>query len=465
VALRLTLREEKELANGSERWSTTAYWLKGSDFGHVWVDLEHVSDDIYHQRHDRKPPGLIGRLLDLEGAELGEQALRTTPRPVVAADVPELIDWIASPTRDVPIVLFSVDRGLSPEQYSARARHTAKRLAGCADVRMLLDTSEPSVNKQLAPLGLEVHSGAARIYLPGIDLDRVQPWRHRYVRSARLSEQPHAAARQIAEIFIDRAIARRPPKPYRGELKRALDSSAFDDTDWQEEAFKLDDELTVLRQQLEDRIVSEEDAWVAAAESEALASKQTHRLETLRAASRAAGEVPEILEEDFDAAEIVFLCCSDAVDAGKKLPGLELHPNAAQDLERIDECANGSLAAERIYRHLVALSAYATSGGAGFYTWCDTSGDPSALAPKVVSMSESETVSANPKYRDARVFEVSKQIDPSGRLYMEAHTKPIVGGGMQVPRIYFQDDTKGRTGLVHIGFVGPHDLVPNTHSD
>jgi hypothetical protein len=47
---------------------------------------------------------------------------------------------------------------------------------------------------------------------------------------------------------------------------------------------------------------------------------------------------------------------------------------------------------------------------------------------------------------------------------MLAHIKSIQGGGMQIPRIYFHDDTKGKTGKVHIGFIGPHDLVPNTLS-
>ena len=48
---------------------------------------------------------------------------------------------------------------------------------------------------------------------------------------------------------------------------------------------------------------------------------------------------------------------------------------------------------------------------------------------------------------------------------MEAHLKPVQGGGMQIPRIYFYDDTKGRTGKVHVGFIGPHDRMPNLSSD
>jgi hypothetical protein len=44
---------------------------------------------------------------------------------------------------------------------------------------------------------------------------------------------------------------------------------------------------------------------------------------------------------------------------------------------------------------------------------------------------------------------------------MVAHLKVAEGGGAQIPRIYFLDDTKGVTGKVHIGFFGPHRFVPN----
>jgi hypothetical protein len=44
---------------------------------------------------------------------------------------------------------------------------------------------------------------------------------------------------------------------------------------------------------------------------------------------------------------------------------------------------------------------------------------------------------------------------------MVAHLTVAEGGGAQIPRIYFLDDTKGVTGKVHIGFFGPHRFVPN----
>ncbi|MDE0320451.1 MAG: hypothetical protein OXH86_06970 [Acidimicrobiaceae bacterium] len=39
--------------------------------------------------------------------------------------------------------------------------------------------------------------------------------------------------------------------------------------------------------------------------------------------------------------------------------------------------------------------------------------------------------------------------------------KVVPGGGMSIPRIYFVDDTRHKTKKIHIGFFGPHALVPN----
>ena len=36
------------------------------------------------------------------------------------------------------------------------------------------------------------------------------------------------------------------------------------------------------------------------------------------------------------------------------------------------------------------------------------------------------------------------------------------GGGNDIPRVYFHDDTRGDTRTVHVGFIGPHYLVKNS---
>lgn len=79
-------------------------------------------------------------------------------------------------------------------------------------------------------------------------------------------------------------------------------------------------------------------------------------------------------------------------------------------------------------------------------------------------MSESETVQNNARLASKRVFKVAEAVNGSGELYMGAHLKISEGGGNLAPRVYFHDDTAGATGKVHIGFVGPHYLAPNTKS-
>ena len=79
-------------------------------------------------------------------------------------------------------------------------------------------------------------------------------------------------------------------------------------------------------------------------------------------------------------------------------------------------------------------------------------------------MTESETVRNAPKFNDRRLLPVAKEVHPSGRTYMYSHLKIAEGGKDLAPRVYFHDDTDGRTGKVHIGFIGPHYLMPNTRS-
>lgn len=70
-----------------------------------------------------------------------------------------------------------------------------------------------------------------------------------------------------------------------------------------------------------------------------------------------------------------------------------------------------------------------------------------------IALKESETTSKSDKFRRARTFVVHPDVDPSGRIYMEAHIK-LTPGGSPSPRIHFYDDTSGATGKIHIGWIG-----------
>lgn len=467
-ALRIRLNEERQFSYGKERWSTTATFIRTPVQGDVWIDLEWVSDDTYRQRPDRQPPGLIKKLLEDSDAELGDNPLKATPTPVGSNSVNPLLAWLVSSSRHVPLVLFSIDSSLSGPEYSERVKKTAARLAGCADVRMLVSESQDTVNAALAQYDLDVHSGAARVYLPGIEsLQSSESWRHRYVRSHRLSPDANQAARQISSVFIDRMVARRPPASYSNELKRALESASGDNKDWQEEAFRLDEENQALRDQLDSALYQLDAAFIEASESEEEALKNQFLSDAYAKQLRENGESPELINFDAreDVADLEFIICEDAIKAARKLPGLYFTDETPQDLDRIQDSPFGITAAKKIYRHLQALSAYSQSNFDGdFYMWCTTSGDNRVLSSNRVAMRESETIAASKRSRDARSFKVATEVDLSGRVFMEAHTKPINKGTSQVPRIYFHDDVKGPTKGIHIGFIGPHDLVENQHS-
>jgi hypothetical protein len=71
-------------------------------------------------------------------------------------------------------------------------------------------------------------------------------------------------------------------------------------------------------------------------------------------------------------------------------------------------------------------------------------------------------VTTRAKFSSARTFRVPEEVDPSGRILMEAHIKlrPV---GYPAPRMYFHDDTAGATGKIWIGYLGEH--LPNTRTN
>ncbi|NLG22719.1 MAG: hypothetical protein GX555_14965, partial [Actinomycetales bacterium] len=74
-------------------------------------------------------------------------------------------------------------------------------------------------------------------------------------------------------------------------------------------------------------------------------------------------------------------------------------------------------------------------------------------------------VESNRRLAEQRRFPVDTQVDPAGTTIMWSHLKIAEGGGRLAPRIYFHDDTRGVTGRVHIGFVGPHHYTENTKTN
>ena len=147
-----------------------------------------------------------------------------------------------------------------------------------------------------------------------------------------------------------------------------------------------------------------------------------------------------------------------------------IHKTAPREIDALDADEKASDWARELWKGLCALNAYAKEAeffSGGFWEWCEHSNSEHNVWPataKKLAMSESDTVMHDGKLQRTRRFNVDSQIDPRGYIHMEAHLKIAEGGGQHIPRLYFYDDTGGRTKLIHIGFIGPHRLVPTSQS-
>jgi hypothetical protein len=73
------------------------------------------------------------------------------------------------------------------------------------------------------------------------------------------------------------------------------------------------------------------------------------------------------------------------------------------------------------------------------------------LPPSRVLLSESTEVAQNPRMREQRMFP-----GPAGeRVFMQSNIV-IARGGPPAPRLHYFDDTDGESGLIWVGYIGPH---------
>jgi hypothetical protein len=75
-------------------------------------------------------------------------------------------------------------------------------------------------------------------------------------------------------------------------------------------------------------------------------------------------------------------------------------------------------------------------------------------SPHRHAATESDTVLANPAWRQERVLPVPNQVDPTGFVLMDSHFKPTHKDTF-APRMHYLDDLAG-TGKIYIGYIGKH---------
>lgn len=139
---------------------------------------------------------------------------------------------------------------------------------------------------------------------------------------------------------------------------------------------------------------------------------------------------------------------------------LVIPKSALKNIEKLDTPPAAGPWGNALWRGLSSLAGYARDKregkfDAGFFQWCKHGGD-AVFDPNNVAMKESTKLNDNPRLVEIRVFNCSKKLDRSGRLFIPAHLKIGGGRGQILPRVHFHDDVDGATGKVHIGYIGPH---------
>lgn len=484
-AIRLQLREDKPDAT----WRTTI----------AAVALEHsaalvvVSLEVF--RNNDVPlfpgrPGLVRDLVrELKPAD-GLASLTLDAQPVGVGCVDELLDVLCDPDRRMPTIVAA--RPLLPDAlWSDRLKRAMAQCAGAASLYLLDDIE--TVNAFRAMIGEDhrVGPGAVRTFLTEVD----PAWakdasRHRFLSMARMTDPYDQAWRSLAHT-VQRLSTEAPlpdvlrslPFPDDAGRRRDERQAALAAARPSAEVAQMGKDIEELRELLAQ---ADEDLNEASRTAE-LSARTMAALEEQRDAAleRAEGDMEEALRA-LDDVERVRAEADELRrrlrDAGRYADTVVVEqpagvPDSFEELwERLGEfegvlvTADKSTAltlddeerarvwAAKAWNALRALDSYAEAARddfkGGFYQHC-TSDRPGTVSWPRKQYAPAESDTTMNRWGEERVFFVPKELDSSGRMEMQAHLK-LDSKGSTSPRIYFVDDTKGVTGQVIVGYIGPH---------
>lgn len=402
-------------------------------------------------------PRLVDQLLELPGQHrVGGQTITAEPIDVFAERSGYFVDLLRAADRTLPVIVFSEPTEGTDSRWRQRAEQVARRARGIAVVATLDRAAASALRGQIGSLG--VWDGAIRTYMPAPLNSEADGWRHRYItRDVVVASAGRVVDRLVSQV-AQLSTRRRP-------------SENFDRLD----PAPAGAELAVLRDLADQHAFETELAAEDRATVERELGHALGHLDRIRVALATVGHeelywrlkdaaAPDVIPDDVQDTTEAFVMAQAHLSAWLVVPD-----SAERSLDGIDSAPNAGAWGRTAWRGFRALATYARRRSEGFngnfWVWCEA-GEPFAwpATPKKLSMTESETVQSNAKYRDARRFIVDADVDGSGEIVMYAHLKVSEGGGDLAPRIYFHDDVDGKTGKVHVGFVGPHYLVPNTKS-
>ncbi|OLO32508.1 hypothetical protein PZ61_0219680 [Streptomyces sp. MNU77] len=485
-AIRLQLREDRAEAT----WRTTITAVAFEDRSALLtVGLEVFPNGDTPLAPAR--PRLVRDLVqELEPTD-GPARLTLESQGVDAEGIDALIDVLCDPTRRMPVIVAA--RPLRPNTlWSKRLGQAMRQCAGAASLYVLADTE--AVDAFRAAIG-EYHRvapGAVRTFLTEVD----PAWskdasRHRFLTMARMSDPQDRAWFGLART-VQRLSTEAP-------LPEALRTLSFpDDAGRRHRAerqaaltsVRPSEELTGMRKDVEDLkalLAQADEELKEAARTAHLSARTTTSLEEqLHAAVQ---QADDDMEEALRALDDVERARAEADVLRRRLreegryddtvvveqppgvpdsfeelwerldtfEGIQVTADKGKALE-LDDAERARVWAAKAWNALRALDSYAHVAkegfNGGFYQHC-TSERPGAVNWPLKQLATVESDTTMNRWGAERIFAVPLEVDSSGRAEMQAHLK-LDSKGSTSPRIYFLDDTKGVTGQVIVGYVGPH---------
>lgn len=457
-------------SQGAERWTTILRVSVNEETSEQWigVDVDWTAADPFRSIYIAAPR-LVRDLITSSRQQGGNPRISDVVLNADAEGIAtakdaksRIVPLISAIDRRVPIVLFSHDEEEHDGRTATRAHRAAEHLAGVALVYLLTPDAGEALDAALDDLS--VWGGAARLYLPG----SLDPWRHRFLTRQYVQKHDAAAAMRFSLMLKDFVPAIELP-----DQLGAIDPRSTLERTETEELGETILQLQTVRSELRDALNKAKDYedryyWALDEQRGAQEEADGLRRQLLVIQHERDTTIADSKEWDLLASPATI---DEAIGWGEvRLSHVEIHPDASIDIEELDSALESETWAKSIWLGLRALNQYAKRPqdfSGGFWEWCQHAAGSTLFAwpasNKKLAMYESETVKNDERLNHTRLFPVDPKIHPSGKIHMYAHLKIAEGGGQNIPRLYFHDDTrrpKG-TGKIHVGFIGPHSEVPN----
>ncbi len=443
--------------------SLTALWTPDANV--MWADVR--TELPMNQVGVVKAPRVVRNLL-LAGGEpqIGPDGIEVQPREVDDQNsLDALLNGLTEEERVIPYLVLRAGSSTERRLSLQRATRASETLAGLAQVFVIDEKSVRYLNGVL-PEALRLEETGSRLFMPNSVAQPYDQSLTYFVPSSDLGDDQKELGRlmlrrigstsQWPPVPVSWALLKRECDGVRNQLLEdaksrgeSIDTGAIERPHLPEDA---DGEVQRLRERIE-HLQSEVVTAVIAAEEEAERAEHFINLLVGKLTTDAGVDHASLKKNSINAT---------IAEARSCLARVVIPESAPRSIDVLDSSEVSGVWARDLSYLFASMERYANAVSSArfrgdFFAWCQNGGEYSS---NKIAMNESVSTMHDAALRAKRTFAVSTDVDVTGFKMMVAHAKIQMRGNGHIPRVYFHDDTRGATGKIHIGFIGPHFLVP-----